>query len=250
MTYTYIVMAILTFIYHNPRLLAYSTYGYIFLLWIGMTFVGIEQKYKSAKRNLYATQSKLDICQEQLQTTKQKLEQSPLKHQLEQMTLDSKDNLATIQSLTAANESLDKQLKKAFESHNRTKCKLEEAIKTIADISSAAILIPEEQRKYYRHYKGGVYRQIGIAINTDSINNTSSIIVYQSLIDNKMYTRTNSKFFANIPQRAAKEMGIKFKVGDTLPPRFAEITQAEAEEIAANWKHEQKSDTSADNEKE
>ena len=126
-------------------------------------------------------------------------------------------------------------LKDAENNHDSKCAKLQEELLTL---SSHSFIIPESAQRYFRHYKGGVYKMLALGTNTDKNENThSNTVVYMSLINGEVYTRSVPKFFSSISARTAKELGIKFKKGNTLPPRFEEITQEEAEEIAANWPH-------------
>ena len=68
--------------------------------------------------------------------------------------------------------------------------------------------------KYYRHFKGGVYRFIGIAKHSETLE---EIVVYQSVSEaGQIWVRPKAMFFEEI-ERDGKRM-----------PRFQELSEQEA----------------------
>ena len=68
--------------------------------------------------------------------------------------------------------------------------------------------------KYYRHFKGGLYRLIGLAKDSETLKD---IVVYQALYgDKQMWTRPAGMFFGKV-ERDGKKMD-----------RFEEISEKEA----------------------
>ena len=68
--------------------------------------------------------------------------------------------------------------------------------------------------KYYRHFKGGLYRLIGLAKDSETLED---IVVYQALYgDKQMWTRPAQMFFGKV-ERDGKVMD-----------RFEEISEKEA----------------------
>ena len=69
--------------------------------------------------------------------------------------------------------------------------------------------------KYYRHFKGNLYRLIGIAKDSETLE---ELVVYQALYgDHQMWVRPAEMFFGKV-ERDGKVM-----------PRFEEISKEEAE---------------------
>ena len=68
--------------------------------------------------------------------------------------------------------------------------------------------------KYYRHFKGGVYRLVGIAKDSETLE---EMVVYQAMYgDRQMWVRPMSMFFGKVDRDG--------KVFD----RFTEISEQEA----------------------
>jgi Uncharacterized protein conserved in bacteria len=68
--------------------------------------------------------------------------------------------------------------------------------------------------KYYRHFKGGVYRLVGIAKDSETLE---EMVVYQAMYgDRQMWVRPMSMFFGKVDRDG--------KVFD----RFSEISEQEA----------------------
>ena len=68
--------------------------------------------------------------------------------------------------------------------------------------------------KYYRHFKGGVYRLVGIAKDSETLE---EMVVYQAMYgDRQMWVRPMSMFFGTVDRDG--------KVFD----RFTEISEQEA----------------------
>ncbi len=66
--------------------------------------------------------------------------------------------------------------------------------------------------KYYRHFKGGEYKLIGIA--KDSEDPTRELVVYQALYgDQSLWVRPKEMFFSDVERDGYKG------------PRFVEITK-------------------------
>lgn len=69
--------------------------------------------------------------------------------------------------------------------------------------------------KYYRHFKGNLYRLIGIAKDSETLED---LVVYQALYgDHQLWVRPAEMFFGKV-ERDGKVM-----------PRFEEISEEEAE---------------------
>lgn len=117
---------------------------------------------------------------------------------------------------------------------------------SFANQMSHAYPIKECHRKYYQHYRGGVYRLLAKASTAG--DKGSEILVYESLINGDIQVKPASKFYASIPVKAAREQGIPYHKGEHLPPLYAEISQEEAEYIAANWNNTANVTANADEE--
>lgn len=73
----------------------------------------------------------------------------------------------------------------------------------------------ESEVKFYRHFKGGIYKYFGIAKFTE--NPSQEMVVYQALYGEKgLWVRPKEMFFSNIERDGYKG------------PRFKEITEAQA----------------------
>ena len=73
----------------------------------------------------------------------------------------------------------------------------------------------EVMEKYYRHFKGNLYRLIGIAKDSETLE---EVVVYQALYgDHQLWVRPAGMFFGKV-ERDGKVM-----------PRFEEISKEEAE---------------------
>ena len=69
----------------------------------------------------------------------------------------------------------------------------------------------ESQTKYYRHFKGGKYKIIAVAKDSDTLE---KIVVYQAMYgDGQVWTRPYDEFFGTVV-RDGKEF-----------PRFVEISE-------------------------
>ena len=77
--------------------------------------------------------------------------------------------------------------------------------------------MPDSNRSgIYQHYKGGLYRVIGVAEHTE---NKGELVVYVSLKDKKMYVRPKSMFFG------------KVKANGRDIPRFVFLRQPHLEQM-------------------
>lgn len=86
-------------------------------------------------------------------------------------------------------------------------------------MSTTCLLAPEKPYlyvmiKYYRHFKGGVYRFIGIVMDSET---QEEMVVYEAMYDgHQMWVRPREMFFGQVERD-----------GKTIP-RFQELTDKEA----------------------
>ena len=52
----------------------------------------------------------------------------------------------------------------------------------------------EYKRKYYRHFKGGIYIYLEEALHSET---KEEMVIYKSLIDHKIWVRPKAMFFGN-----------------------------------------------------
>lgn len=79
-----------------------------------------------------------------------------------------------------------------------------------------------EKERYFRHFKGGVYRMVTEALDSET---TEKVVVYQALYGEKKYwVRPYGMFFEDVTRD-----------GKTFP-RFTEISKEEALRLAAEQK--------------
>lgn len=77
--------------------------------------------------------------------------------------------------------------------------------------------------RYYRHFKGGIYKFIGIAKFTE--NPTRELVIYQAMYGEKgIWARPKEMFFSNIERDGYSG------------PRFKEITEEEAMRLLSEKK--------------
>ena len=66
--------------------------------------------------------------------------------------------------------------------------------------------------KYYRHFKGGLYKFIGLAKDSETLED---LVVYQAMYgDNQLWARPSSMFFSKVKDKDGNEV-----------ERFKEITE-------------------------
>lgn len=62
--------------------------------------------------------------------------------------------------------------------------------------SELPIFVSMEKDKYYRHFKGGVYRLVGIAKDSETLED---MVVYQAMYgDHQLWVRPKEMFFGKV----------------------------------------------------
>ena len=82
-------------------------------------------------------------------------------------------------------------------------------------------------RKIYRHFKGGLYEVIAVALHTE---NGEDLVIYTSLSSGQTFARPLEMFLGEVPEGKENPTGQKYRLMslDELPPV---ISMKEMEEI-------------------